>query len=477
MDVEKIDDYRWKIARTGRMRVPGIVYASEKMMRQTEQTQPLQQVANVASLPGIVGASLAMPDMHWGYGFPIGGVAAFDWADGIISPGGVGYDINCGVRLATTALEDPFVRKHLENLVNTLYREIPSGIGASGSIRLSIKEEKRVLRHGSQWAVKQGFGEDLDLEHTEDNGCMNGADPDNVSDRAIERGRKQLGTLGSGNHFLEIGVVEKIYDADTARAFGLSEGQVTLMLHSGSRGFGYQVCDDFLAAMTREVRKLGIEIPDRQLACAWIESETGQRYFSAMACAANYAWANRQILQHHAREVFQKVLGMGPRDLGMQLVYDVCHNIAKRETHEVDGENRILCVHRKGATRSLPPGHEALSEDYRKTGQPILIPGDMGTASYVMVGTETAMKETFGSTCHGAGRVLSRTASKKAARGRSIEQELAKQGILVRWAGRSTLAEEMPEAYKDISEVVDIVHGAGISRKVARLRPIAVVKG
>lgn len=477
MELKQIDKYRWELPKTGSMRVPGVVYAIDKMIKGEQQNEPLKQVANVATLPGIIKASLAMPDMHWGYGFPIGGVAAFDWETGIISPGGVGYDINCGVRLATTSLVEKEVRPKLEALVNALYQHIPSGVGSTGTIKLSVSEEKKVLTRGSRWAVQQGFGIDSDLDHTEDGGCMENADPDVVSNRALERGKKQLGTLGSGNHFLEVGVVEEIYDSKSAQVFGLFEGQVTLMVHSGSRGFGYQVCDDFLAYMTKHVQKLGFELPDRQLACAMIQSKEGIRYYNAMACAANYAWANRQILMHLSSEVFSRVLDIGPKDLELNLVYDVCHNIAKKEKHVIDGKKRLVCVHRKGATRAFPPGHASLCDAYRPVGQPILIPGDMGTASFIMVGTKKAMEETFGSTCHGAGRVLSRKAAKKKSKGRSIHRELEDKGILVRWSGRSTLAEEMPDAYKDISEVVAVVHGAGISKKVAKLRPIGVVKG
>jgi len=475
--LKQITPYKWELPKTGKMRVPGIIYAEHDMLRGKQHNEPLKQVANVAQLPGIVKSSLAMPDMHWGYGFPIGGVAAFDWETGVISPGGVGYDINCGVRMATTALAEADIRPRLETLVSELYRQIPSGLGSTGPVKLSVKEEKQVLRQGSQWAVRQGFGENRDLAHTEDAGCMPNADPDIISPRALERGRKQLGTLGSGNHFLEVGIVDDVFDAEIARVFGIFQGQVTVLLHTGSRGFGYQVCDDFLKQMNQHVKHLELELPDRQLACAMIQSDLGQRYFNAMACAANYAWANRQILMQRCREVFQHALGISPNTLDMNLVYDVSHNIAKKETHMVEGEERILCVHRKGATRSFPPNHTALCEAHRSTGQPILVPGDMGTASYVLVGTETAMAETFGSTCHGAGRVLSRKAAKKQSKGRSIQRELADKGILVRWTGRSTLAEEMPEAYKDISKVVGVVHNAGISRKVARLRPVAVIKG
>jgi tRNA-splicing ligase RtcB len=477
MEIKQLDKYQWEIPKTGDMRVPGIVYCTAAMLKGPKQEEPLKQVANVATLPGILKASMAMPDMHWGYGFPIGGVAAFDWDSGIISPGGVGYDINCGVRLAGTSLTENEVIPKLENLVNALYQNIPSGVGSKGSLKLSVPDEKKVLREGSRWALQRGFGEAADIDHTEDGGCMLDADPELVSDRALERGQKQLGTLGSGNHFLEVGVVESVYDPGVARAFGLFEGQVTLMIHCGSRGFGYQVCDDFLASMTRHVQKLDIVLPDRQLACAMIQSEMGRRYRKAMACAANYAWANRQILLHKSREVFQRVIGIGPRQLNMNLIYDVCHNIAKKEEHIINGEKRFVCVHRKGATRSFPPGHPSLCADYRDFGQPVIIPGDMGTTSYVLVGTAKAMENTFGSTCHGAGRLLSRKAAKKASRGRAIQRELEDRGILVRWTGRGTLAEEMPEAYKDVSEVVDVVHDAGISRKVAKLKPIAVVKG
>ncbi len=475
--LKNIDKYRWEVPRSGSMRVPGMVYATASMLEDTPQQEPLKQVANVATLPGILKASLAMPDMHWGYGFPIGGVAAFDWESGIISPGGVGYDINCGVRLATTSIIEKEIRPKLEDLVNALFRRIPSGVGSTGSIKLTVSEEKKVLQEGSRWAVRQGYGEEVDLEHTEDGGCMPNADPEAISKRALERGLKQLGTLGSGNHFLEIGVVESVYDDQAAQAFGLFSGQVTLMLHSGSRGLGYQVCDDFLARMSQHVKKLDFDLPDRQLACAMIQSEQGRRYYNAMACAANYAWANRQILMHMSKDVMLGVLGISPRDLGLNLVYDVCHNIAKKESHVIDGKKRTVCVHRKGATRSFPPNHEAICARYQHTGQPVIIPGDMGTASYVMAGTQRAMEETFGSTCHGAGRVLSRKAAKKASRGRSIQRELEMKGILVKWTGRSTLAEEMPDAYKDVSQVVDVVHNAGISKKVAKLRPIAVVKG
>ncbi len=477
MELIKINDYCWEIPRTGDMNVPGRIYTSPALVGTIRREEAISQVANVACLPGILTAAMAMPDMHWGYGFPIGGVAAFDWQSGIISPGGVGYDINCGVRLASTALTEADVRPKLEALANALYQNIPSGVGSTGSIKLTVKEEKKVLLQGSRWAVNRGMGTESDLGHTEDEGCMPEADPEAVSERALERGRRQLGTLGSGNHFLEVGRVSKIYDSPIAEKLGLSEGRVTLMLHSGSRGFGYQVCDDSLALMARNIGHMGLKLPDRQLACAWIQSEEGKRYYRAMACAANYAWTNRQVLMFRACEVFLRVLGTGPADLGLNLVYDVCHNIAKKEEHVIDNKKHLVCVHRKGATRSFAPGHPAICEDYRSVGQPVIIPGDMGTASYVLAGTSKAMSETFGSTCHGAGRVLSRKAAKRQSRGRSIHREMEDKGIFVRWSGKSILAEEMPEAYKDISQVVEAVQGAGISKKVAKLKPMVVIKG
>jgi tRNA-splicing ligase RtcB len=477
MDLIQKDDYRWELPRTGQMNVPGRIFANARMMTEISLEEAVNQVANVACLPGIIEASFAMPDIHWGYGFPIGGVAAFDWKEGVISPGGVGYDINCGVRLAGSSLTEKEVRPHLKELTDALFREIPTGVGSTGSVRLSVEEEKKVLRQGSLWAIQHGFGEEGDIDRTEDRGCMDMADPGEVSREALQRGLKQLGTLGSGNHFLEIGVVDEIFDPSTAQIFGLFEGQVTLLLHSGSRGLGYQVCDDFLAIMEKHARKEGLALPDKQLSYAKIQSEAGTRYLHAMACAANYAWANRQILLQKGREVFMDVLGISPNALAMNLVYDICHNIAKKEIHEVNGKKIPVCVHRKGATRAFPPGHADLPGIYRATGQPILIPGDMGTASYVLCGTEQAMKESFGSTCHGAGRRLGRNAAIKAAKGRSIHQELEDKGISVRWKGRSTLMEEMPDAYKNVTEVVDVVHGAGISKKVARLRPMAVIKG
>jgi tRNA-splicing ligase RtcB len=475
--LQKIDPYRWKIDRTGNMLVPGIIYSSEALMRELKNDESPVQVANVAHLPGIVKYSLAMPDMHWGYGFPIGGVAAFDLKEGVISPGGVGYDINCGCRLVTTKLHYDEVKNVVPELTSCLFRDIPSGVGSTGSVKLKQGEVKDVLKGGARWAVKNGYGENSDLETTEEGGLLDSADPDCVSDRAIERGREQVGTLGSGNHFLELEVVEQIFDNDAAGRFGLEEGQVNILIHSGSRGLGYQVCDDYLARMVKEIQKMGLKLPDRQLACAYISSDAGREYFAAMSCAANYAWANRQMMMHWTRLCFERFFKKGPRELGMRLLYDVCHNIAKMEELPVDGKMMKLCVHRKGATRSYPPGHRALPEKYRPTGQPVLIPGDMGSGSYVLAGTQRAYEETFGSTCHGAGRVMSRAQATKASRGRAIRAEMEKRGVLVMASGRATLMEEIPEAYKNIHEVVKVVHEAGLSRKVARLRPIACIKG
>ncbi|MFP4474088.1 MAG: RtcB family protein [Desulfatibacillaceae bacterium] len=475
--LRKLDEYRYELPMEGAMRVPGRIYASEAILEGLEREGALKQVANVACLPGIVSRSMAMPDIHWGYGFPIGGVAAFDAQEGVVSPGGVGYDINCGVRVAATSLDHKSMGPHLEKLVEALFRSLPSGVGSTGSVRLDRKEQKKVLEKGAQWAVEQGMGEPSDVENTEEQGCMRQADADALSDRAMERGLRQLGTLGSGNHFMEIDVVTDIYDEKAARVFGLHEGQVCVALHSGSRGLGYQVCDDSISVMKKEVAKMGLDLPDRQLVCARLDSPAGRRYFAAMAAAANYAWANRQVMLHHVRETFMRTLGMSPRDLGMRLVYDVCHNIAKMEEHVVDGRTRLLCVHRKGATRAFGPGRPEVPGKYRQVGQPVLVPGDMGTESYILHGTDKAMAETFGSSCHGAGRVLSRTAAKKRSKGRRIDQELLDKGIFVRWTGRSTLAEEMPEAYKRVSEVVEVVAGAGIANKVARVVPVAVVKG
>jgi len=477
--LKKLDDYRWLIPQTGSMRVPGVVFANDDLIRSIKEDQSLTQVVNVAMLPGIVGHSLAMPDIHWGYGFPIGGVAAFDPDEGIVSPGGVGYDINCGCRLMTTRLRADDIHHCMKELILALFKNIPSGVGSSGPIHLSRSEENQVAVMGADWAVKRGLGDPGDLDRTEDHGAMEGADPSVLSERAVTRGRDQLGTLGSGNHFLEIQVVDQIFDREKARQYRLFEGQATVFIHSGSRGFGHQICDDFLKEMSRKADsgRPPFQLPDRQLACAPLKSDLARRYLSAMACAANYAWANRQILMHWTMETFLKTLSIRPEELGMNLLYDVCHNIAKKELHRVSGDAAMVCVHRKGATRALPPGHPLLPEAYRLTGQPVLIPGDMGTHSYVLAGAEAAMEHSFASSCHGAGRVLSRSQAVKRAKGRSIHRELEDKGIVVQSRGKRTLKEEMPEAYKDISQVVDVVEGANLAIKVARLRPLGVIKG
>ena len=475
--LERLDEFRWLIPKTGRMRVPGLIFSNSNMIEDIRNDQSLVQVTNVATLPGIVNYSLAMPDIHWGYGFPIGGVAAFDTDDGIVSPGGVGYDINCGCRLMTTLLLASEIRPLLKRMITGLFKDIPSGVGSKGLIHLSRSDEAEVAVKGAQWAIKRGFGSLEDLQTTEDRGCMQGADPSILSDRAVKRGLDQLGTLGSGNHFLEIQVVDRIYNEETAKAYRLFEGQVTILIHTGSRGFGYQICDDFIKQMTKQATKDIPELPDRQLVYAMLKSDLAKNYIAAMACAANYAWANRQILMGMTEEILMRELSIGPKDLGMNLLYDVCHNIAKMEKHTVNGHETTVCVHRKGATRALPPGHSLLPEIYRDTGQPVLVPGDMGTASYILSGTKGAREHSFCSSCHGAGRILSRNQAIKKAKGRSIDLEMEDIGILVCAKGKRTLKEEMPEAYKDISQVIDVVCGAGLANKVARLRPLAVMKG
>jgi tRNA-splicing ligase RtcB len=476
----KIDDYRWKIPenyKTG-MKVPGLIYASQEMLESIREEQALEQVANVAFLPGIVGYSFAMPDIHWGYGFPIGGVAAMDIKDGVVSPGGVGYDINCGVRLLRTSLSEAEVRPRINELINALFLNVPSGLGSEGKIKVSQKEMNQLMVEGARWAVKRGLGSEEDLDVTEEGGCLGGADPSKVSDKAAKRGMPQAGTLGSGNHFLEIQVVKEIFDSHIASIMGITEiGQILVLIHTGSRGFGHQVCTDHLRVMEGAVSKYGIKLPDRQLACAPIESSEGQDYLAAMACAANYAWANRQCIAHWVRESFSKIFGKSPEKLGMRQVYDVCHNIAKIEEHIVDGRKLRVCVHRKGATRAFPAGHKDTPTRYKEIGQPVLVPGDMGRCSFVAVGTQKAMSESFGSTCHGAGRALSRGAARRSMQGRDVARELENRGITIKAGNIPSLAEEASQAYKDITEVIEVVHQAGISRKVAMAIPMGVIKG
>ncbi|MFH1577917.1 MAG: RtcB family protein [Candidatus Omnitrophota bacterium] len=476
----KIDNWRWEIPKSYKpgMRVPGLIYADEKLLKDIRHDKALEQVANVAFLPGIVKYSLAMPDIHWGYGFPIGGVAATDIkAGGVISPGGVGFDINCGVRLLKTNFQYDEIKSKIKDLVYVMFSDIPSGGGSKGDIRVSTREEREILVKGAKWAVEKGYGTGEDLEYTEERGAMAGADPLAISERAYERGKAQSGTLGSGNHFLEIQAIDQLYDRDICDYLGLTLGQITIMIHSGSRGFGYQVCDEYSKGMIRCLSKYHINVPDRQLACAPVESLEGKQYLAAMKCAANYAWANRQCLMHLTRQVFEKVLGSSWQDMGMHLIYDVAHNIAKIEKHTVDGKEKTLCVHRKGATRAFAPGHPALPDRYKKIGQPVIIPGDMGRNSYLLVGTLKAMDETFGSACHGAGRVMSRTAALKTIDANKLMKQLEAKQIFVKASGRGTIVEEAPEAYKDVNDVVDVVANAGISRRVCRMRPLGVVKG
>ncbi|MCE5198802.1 MAG: RtcB family protein [Armatimonadota bacterium] len=476
--LQKIDDFRWRIPQSYKscMRTEGIIFATEKMLSDLDES--MEQVANVACLPGIVGPSMAMPDIHWGYGFPIGGVAAMNYSDGVVSPGGVGYDINCGVRLLRSDLTLKDVKGKIGDLIDQLYLNVPSGVGGEGNIRVDEAELKQVMKKGAKWMIEHGFGWPEDLEVSEEHGALAIADPTTISSEAIKRGRPQLGTLGAGNHFLEVQTVDYIYDEKTAAAFGITEvGQITVMIHTGSRGFGHQVCDDNLRVMQKAMQKYNIPVPDRQLACAPVTSEEGQRYLGAMACAANFAWANRQAIAHWVRESFEKVMGAGAHKLGLRQVYDVAHNMAKIEEHPVDGKLTKLCVHRKGATRAFGPGNVHVPEMYREFGQPVIVPGDMGRYSFLLAGTERAMKQTWGSTCHGAGRVMSRHEAIKKMRGRDVQEELAQRGILVRAKGRDTLSEEASYAYKDVADVVATCEGAGISRLVAKMRPLGVAKG
>ena len=479
--LEQVGPCQWKIPKSYRadMRVDGLIFADEALIEQIKKDQGPEQVANVATLPGIQKASLAMPDIHWGYGFAIGGVAATDPEEGgVISPGGVGYDINCGVRLLRSDLDWDEVKPHVRRLVDQLYRDIPTGVGQSGHYKFPKPELKRLMEQGAKFVIDLGYGTARDLQFAEAAGRLDGADPDRVSDRAYERGYDQCGTLGSGNHFLEVQVVDRIHDEDAAQVMGLREGQITVLIHSGSRGLGYQVCDDNLVAFKGSPKRHGFTLPDPQLACAPVMSPEGQAYLGAMRAAANFAWCNRQLLAHQAREVFARVFGRPWEELGMDLVYDVAHNIAKFEEHDVGGgRTKRVCVHRKGATRAFPPGHTEVPAPYRGIGQPVIIPGSMGTASWVLAGQAGSMAQSFGTTCHGAGRMMSRTAAVRLAAGRRIDKELEGMGILARARGHKGLAEEQPAAYKDVDQVVEVVDKAGISKKVARLRPVGVIKG
>ena len=474
MKIERLDKYIWKIPKEGDMKVDAIIFTDAESVNDPQFREAMKQLMNVATLPGIVKYALAMPDIHWGYGFPIGGVAAFDVKEGIISPGGVGFDINCGVRLMKTDLTYEDVKDRMRSLVEAIYEFVPAGVGSTGDIVLGKKGLRKVLVEGAEWAVKSGYGLEEDLERIEDGGKIHPADPSYVSEEAFERGSDELGTLGAGNHFVEVQMVQEIYDEELAEFFGLEIGTITVMIHSGSRGFGHQVATDYIRLMRDNLKEHNKNLPDKQLINAPFEHPLGQAYYSAMNCAANYAFANREILGHLVRKAFWKVFG---RDTRVDLIYDVAHNIAKVEEYEVDGKRRKLVVHRKGATRSLGPGSEKVPSIYREVGQPVIIPGDMGTASYLLVGTKKAEEKTFGSTAHGAGRVLGRSAALKKLDYREVLDELAEKNIVVMSKSKKTLVEEAPEVYKDVDRVVQIVHEIGISRRVARMIPLGVVKG
>jgi tRNA-splicing ligase RtcB len=478
-DFRRINDYLWEIPQDFRedMRVPARLYASEALLEETMRDQSLDQLVNTATLPGIVKHALAMPDIHQGYGFPIGGVVATELPHGVISPGGVGYDINCGVRLLGTNAIFEEIEPHLDDLATALYYNCPSGVGKKGHLRLSQQELEELVVEGSRWALKKGYARREDVERTEEGGRLAGADPGQVSPRAKQRGMPQVGTLGAGNHFIEVDIIDEVYDQEAADAMGLRQGGIAVQVHCGSRGFGHQVCDDYVKRLQPAVQKYGLRLPDRQLVCAPFDSPEGQAYFGAMACAANYAFVNRQVLAHYVRLSFEQILAGQVDDWDVFQVYDIAHNIAKIETHEIDGQQKRVCVHRKGATRAFGPGFEGLPPEYREIGQPVLVPGSMGTMSFVLAGTQHSMTQTFGSCCHGAGRTMSRSKAKKTVHGGQLKEQLQRDGIIVRAGSLKGLAEEAPVAYKDVDNVVQVVHGAGIARKVARLRPLVVVKG
>ena len=478
-DFKQIEEYLYEVPVSYRsdMRVPARFYADAKLLEGVKNDRSLEQLVNTASLPGAVMYALAMPDIHQGYGFPIGGVLATELPDGVISPGGVGYDINCGVRLLATHMDQAEITPYLDDLASALYANCPSGVGKGGSVKLQSGELDRILESGSRWALKRGFATESDLERTEENGCLQGAQAAKVSPRARDRGKGQVGTLGAGNHFIEIDVVDEIADETMAQRIGLWPGQITVQVHCGSRGLGHQVCGDYVKRFQKSVGRYGFRLPDRELVCAPLSSPEGQDYLSAMKAAANYAFANRQVLAHHIRGSFEQALAGKVSNHHVYQIYDIAHNMAKVETHQINGRKTELCVHRKGATRAFGPGSPQLPAVYRDIGQPVLVPGSMGTASWVLVGTRASMTQTFGSTCHGAGRTMSRKKAKKSIQGSILRKELEGRGIHVRAGSMSGLAEEAPAAYKDVNRVVDVVHNAGIAKKVARLRPVAVIKG
>jgi tRNA-splicing ligase RtcB (3'-phosphate/5'-hydroxy nucleic acid ligase) len=478
-DLVRISEYEWEIPASFRsdMRVAVRVFTTRKLLEKVIDDKSLEQAVNSATLPGLVGHVLVMPDMHQGYGFPIGAVVATRYPDGVISPGGVGYDINCGVRLLSTRISLETAETSLDDLASALNQHCPSGVGTRGELRLSEGDLDRVCKEGAKWALKRGYATEADLRRTEEEGRLEGADPAKVSKRAKERGRPQLGTLGAGNHFIEVDVVEQVYDLRAAQAMGLVEGNLVLQIHCGSRGFGHQICQDYVDELQGAVKRYSIHLPDRELVCAPLNSPEGLNYLAAMRCAANYAFANRQVLAHHARRAFEEVFEGKVANWQLNQVYDIAHNMAKIETHMIEGKEVKVCVHRKGATRAFGPGALGLPEEYQAIGQPVLVPGSMGTASWVLVGTEGSMDRTFGSCCHGAGRVMSRAKAKREVRGDRLRHELEADGIRVRTGSLPGLAEEAPEAYKDVDDVVETVAGAGIASKVARLRPVAVIKG
>jgi tRNA-splicing ligase RtcB len=474
-DLNCISEYIWEIPKSYRedMRVPARVYASELLLEEIFRDRSLEQIINVATLSGIQGAALAMPDAHEGYGFPIGGVATMEYPDGIISPGGIGYDINCGVRLLRSRLQKKDTEPYLENLAQELYREIPSGVGRGGKLKLNTRELDSVLKNGINWAIEQKYAAKEDARHIESNGVLENADPSLVSNHAKKRGKDQLGTMGAGNHFVEVQVVNEIFHKEAAQAFGISENQIVVMIHTGSRGLGHQVATDYIRMMMRAMAKYKIKLPDRELAGVPFSSPEGQNYFAAMAAAANFAWCNRQLITYGTRNAWKKIFGSE----NLSVVYDVAHNMAKIEVHKISGGDKKVIVHRKGATRAFGPEHPELAEEYRKIGQPVLIPGSMGTASYVLVGTKEAMETSFGTTCHGAGRRMSRHEAKKRVWGENLKKELESKGIHIATSSLPSLAEEAPDAYKNVDEVVNTVNNTQIAKKVAKLLPLAVVKG
>ncbi len=477
--LKQISDYEWEIPREtrGDMRVPVRLFATRGLLEAAFDDKSIEQAMNAATLPGLVGKVIVMPDVHQGYGFPIGGVAATHYPDGVISPGAIGYDINCGVRLLGSAIEYEAVRQHLDDLATALNQYCPSGVGSEGAVRLTESELNQVCEHGAQWAHKKGYATEQDLRRTEERGCLDGADPARVSKRAKERGRSQLGTLGAGNHFVEVDVVDRVFAEDAASVLGLREGCLVVQIHCGSRGFGHQICTDYVQEFQGAVKRYRIELPDRELVCAPLNSPEGEAYLAAMRCAANFAFANRQILAHAARQAFEAVLAGKVKNWQLHQIYDITHNMGKIETHEIDGEPVKVCVHRKGATRAFGPGSPELPEEYQAIGQPVLVPGSMGTASWVLAGTKESMQRSFGSSCHGAGRVMSRHQAKREVRGETLRHELESEGIKVRAGSLPGLAEEAPQAYKNVDAVVETVAGAGLARLVARLKPVAVIKG